>query len=224
MQIRVSIAVVGAGLGLVCGVFSGAGQAIPVDHPEPMTIRILNGKNGLPLPHLHAILIAGYDDRDIRHQSWREEVFTDISGEARIPKSLVDFAFLQVSLRSAKACQKSARGELYNLDRIRGDGFSAPNYCGIVRVVDAPGVLTIFVKPGSDIIGARTPDAPQIVAEDNPPETAPQGSAVQSPLPASQANEIESLIGHLPGRASDLAPSGTAALPDSYEEMCQPER
>ena len=227
-MIRLSIAVVWAGLGLLCGMCCSAGQAIPVDHPEPMTIRILNGRNGLPLPHLHAILFAGYDDRDIRHQSWREEVFTDTSGEARMPKSLVDFAFLQVSLRSAKACQRSAREELYNLDRIRRDGFSAPNDCGIVRVVDAPGVLTIFAKPDGDFNGnanaVRMPDASRIVAESNPPDTAQQGIATQSALPASQANEIKSLIGHSPGRASNHSPQGTAALPDSYDEMCQPER
>jgi hypothetical protein len=75
---------------------------------------------------------------------------TDSSDEARLPQGLVDFAFLQVWLRKVKACQRNSQGELYNLVRIRRDGFSTPNNCGIIRVLDRPGVLTIFTRSGRD--------------------------------------------------------------------------
>jgi hypothetical protein len=196
-------------------------------HSEPITIRILNGKNGLPLPHLHLAVIAGYDERDIRHRLWAEEVSTDSSGEARLPQGLVDFAFLQISLLKAKACQKNSQGERYNLARIRRDGFSAPNDCGIIRVLDRPGALTIFARSGGDSnAGAsaiRAEYAPRVVVESTLPDSALSTTAAKSPVPAIQRNEIESLIGRSPARASDPGPVGTDALPDSYEEMCQPE-
>jgi hypothetical protein len=168
-MIRVSTPIVWVGLILVLIAASGAGQAIPAVHSEPITIRILNGKSGLPLPHLHLAVIAGYDERDIRHGLWAEEVSTDSSGEAQLPQGLVDFGFLQVSLRKAKAYQKSSRRERYNLARIRRDGFSTPNECGIIRVLDRPGVLTIFARSGGDwnagASAIRAAYAPRVVFE-----------------------------------------------------------
>jgi hypothetical protein len=226
-MIRVSTPIVWVGLILVLIAASGAGQAIPAVHSEPITIRILNGKNGLPLRHLHLAVIAGYDERDIRYGLWAEEVSTDSSGEARLPQGPVDFGFLQVSLRKAKACQRNSQGERYNLARIRRDGFSTPNDCGIIRVLDRPGVLTIFARSGGDWNAGAPPIraeyAPRVVVETILPDPARPLTAVQSPVPATQGNEIESLIWHSPASASDPAVVGTDALPDSYEEMCQPE-
>jgi hypothetical protein len=145
-MIRLPISLMCAGLAPQLVAQPGAVESIPADHPEPITIRILNGKNGLPLPHLHLALIAGYDERDIRHHLWGEEVSTDSSGEARLPQGLVDFGFLQVSLRKAKACRRNPQGERYNLATIRRDGLSTPNDCSILRMLDRPGVLTIFAR------------------------------------------------------------------------------
>jgi hypothetical protein len=226
-MIRLSIAIFWAGLTLDCGSCFGAGQAIPVDHPEPITIRVMNGKNGLPLVHLHLKVIAGYDDRDIRHRLWEEEVSTGNSGEVRLPQGLVDFAFLQILLRKAKACQKDSR-QLYNLERIRNDEFSAPNDCGIVHALDASGVLTIFAKGGGEINEVsnrpRTPVISRISVEDTRPDPAPISMAVEWPVAAPLANEIESVTGHSYPHASVPGSLGTEELPDSYEEMCAPER
>jgi hypothetical protein len=226
-MIRISISIFWAGLTLGCGSCFCAGQAIPVDHPEPITIRVINGKNGLPLAHLHLKVIAGYDDRDIRHRLWEEEVSTGNSGEVRLPQGLVDFAFLQVSLRKAKACQEDSR-RLYNLERIRNDGFSAPNDCGIVHVLDASGLLTIFAKGGGEINEVsnrpRTPVISRIFVQDTRPDPAPISMAVEWLVAAPVANEIESLTGHSSPHASVPGSLGTEELPDSYEEMCAPER
>jgi hypothetical protein len=228
-MVRVSIAIFWAGLTLGCGSCFGAGQAIPVDHREPITVRVMNGKNGLPLAHLHLTVIAGYDDRDIRHQLWEEEVSTGNSGEVRLPQGLVDFAFLQVLLRNAKACQKDSR-QLYNLERIRNDGFSAPNDCGIVHVLDASGVLTIFAKGGGEMNEVsnrpRTPVTSRISVQNARPDPAPIpiSMAVEWPVAAPLAHEIESLTGHSYPLAPVAGSMGTEVLPDSYEEMCAPER
>jgi hypothetical protein len=227
-MIRLPISLMCAGLALQLVAQPGAVESIPADHPEPITIRILNGKNGLPLPHLHLAVIAGYDERDIRHHLWGEEVSTDCSGEARLPQGLVDFGFLQVSLRKAKACQKNSEGARYNLATIRRDGLSPPNDCGILRVLDRPGVLTIFARSGGDWYWGASASgaeyASRFVVERTLPDSVLPSTPVQSPVPANRENELESLIGHSPAGASDPAAVGTDALPDSYEEMCQPER
>ncbi len=226
-MIRLPISLMCAGLALRLVAQPGAVESIPVDHSEPIMIRILNGKNGLPLPHLHLAVMAGYDERDIRHRSWAEDVSTDSSGQARLPQGLVDFGFLQVLLRKAKACQTNSQRARYNLARIRRDGFSTPNECGIIRVLDRPGILTIFARSGGDsnegAAAIRAEYAPRVVVESILPDSALLLPTLQNPVPVAQENEIESLIGHSPASASDPAAVGTDALPDSYVEMCQPE-
>jgi len=230
-MIRLPISLMCAGLAPQLVAQPGAVESIPADHPEPITIRILNGKNGLPLPHLHLALIAGYDERDIRHHLWGEEVSTDSSGEARLPQGLVDFGFLQVSLRKAKACRRNPQGERYNLATIRRDGLSTPNDCGILRMLDRPGVLTIFARSGGDSNAGASASgaeyASRVVVERTLPDSvlpSTPATTAQSPAPANRENELESLIVHWYAGASDPAAVGTDALPDSYEEMCQPER
>jgi len=121
-------------------------NSLPVTHPEPVTIRILDGKGGAPLAHVHLQLFAGYDDRDLRRGLWSVEAITDAQGRANLPSSLKDFAFVQVWVPKHKLCAARGRAPGFNLDRIRHEGLSTPNYCGTTTVDDSPGVLTVFAK------------------------------------------------------------------------------
>ena len=49
-------------------------NSLPAVHPEPITIRILDGKGGAPLAHVHLQVAAGYDDRDLRPTRFRQAV------------------------------------------------------------------------------------------------------------------------------------------------------
>ncbi len=135
-----------AGLALVTAAASGAGESFPVVHNEPVTIRILGGKDGRPLGRLHLILIAGYDQRDLREQLYSEEVLTDAEGQARLPKQLANLPWLQVWVSKKPLCQAHPRKAGFSVELIRRDGLSAPNRCGTAAVEDAPGVFTVFVK------------------------------------------------------------------------------
>jgi hypothetical protein len=130
-------------------VYPASGESFPVEHREPITIRVLSGKSGGPLMHQRLTLVAGYDARDLEERLWTEETVTDAAGEARVPLALGNFPFLRVKVAKTRLCQETSRGETYNLGRVRYQGFSAPNHCGFVTVADAPRVLVVFVRRGA---------------------------------------------------------------------------
>jgi len=134
---------------------SGAGESFPVVHNEPITVRVLGGKDGRPLGRLHLTLIAGYDRRDMGEQLFREEMLTDAHGQVRLSKKLANLPWLQVWVGKKSLCQRNPRKDSFSVELMRRDGLSAPNLCGRVTVEDKPGVFTVFVK-GKGV----APDAP----------------------------------------------------------------
>jgi len=133
-------------LALIAGAACAAGESFPVVHSEPITIRVLGGKDGRPLGRLHLTLIAGYDRNDMREQLYREEVLTDAHGQARLSNQLANLPWLQVWVGKKSLCQKNPRSTGYSVELTRRDGLSTPNRCGLATVEDRPGVFTVFVK------------------------------------------------------------------------------
>jgi len=131
------------GLGTILAL---VGESFPVEHREPITVRVLNGKNGLPLAGARLTLIAGYTGRDLEQKLWRDEVVTDASGEARLPLLLANFPFLVVRVAKARMCQETSHGEMYGIERIRSVGQNAPNHCGASAVAETPRVLVVFAR------------------------------------------------------------------------------
>jgi hypothetical protein len=121
-------------------------QSMPAIHPEPITIRILDGKGGAPLAHVHLLFVAGYDDRDLRLGLWSAEAITDAKGRASLPGALKDFSFVAVWVAKRRLCAAHGRSLGINLDDIRYEGTSTPNHCGTTVVEDTPGVLTVFAR------------------------------------------------------------------------------
>lgn len=141
---------IGVGLVLAAwgfGVLLAVCESFPVEHREPLTVRVLNGKSGQPLVHLQLTLSAGYTGGDIEKRLWRDEVVTDAAGEARIPWVLGDLPFLQVRVAKAKLCEGKA---IYAVEWIRGEGLNAPDHCGFVTVAEAPAVLVVFARGNAE--------------------------------------------------------------------------
>lgn len=145
-----------AGAALLTTSLNGAAESFPVVHNEPITVRILGGKDGLPLTHVHLILLGGYDQRDLHDQLFRVEVLTDAHGQARLSRQLANLPWLQVWVATKLLCQAKARGESFSVDLIRRDGLSAPNRCGTAVVEDAAGIFTVFVKSKAKNAVAKT--------------------------------------------------------------------
>ena len=131
---------------LLTATLNGVAETFPEAHNEPITVRILGGKNGQPLVHMHLVLLAGYDQKDMHDQLYRAEMLTDAYGHARLPKQLANLPWLQVWVTKKPLCQAKPRGDSFSVELIRRDGLSAPNRCGTATVEDVPGVFTIFVK------------------------------------------------------------------------------
>jgi hypothetical protein len=128
-------------------VSAGSAQIdLPATHPEPITIRILDGKGGAPLAHVHLQVVAGYDDRDLRLGLWSEEIVTDGQGRVSLPGSLKNFSLVAVWVAKHKLCAAHGRRTYMNLDNIRSEGLSTPNRCGTIMVAETPGVLNVFAK------------------------------------------------------------------------------
>jgi hypothetical protein len=171
-----------AGIALLTATLSGVAESFPVVHNEPITVRILGGKNGQPLARLHLVLIAGYDQRDMRDQLYRAEVLTDAHGQVRLPGQLASLPWLQVWVTKKSLCQTKPRRASFSVDLIRRDGLSTPNRCGTATVVDAPGVFTVFVRGK----GVAPPADLPVVASSHAPEPAPPAQAsTLAPKPVS---------------------------------------
>jgi hypothetical protein len=145
-----------------------------VVHNEPITVRILSGKNGLPLANQHLILIGGYDRGDLHEQIYREDALTDSFGYALLSNQLANLPWLQVWVGKLPLCQSNPRKSSFSVELIRRDGLSAPNLCGPVSARKAPGLFTVFVwnrakklKPGAsiDVDVPVNAAAPAVLAE-----------------------------------------------------------
>lgn len=197
-----------AGLALVTASLSGATQSVqtsgayesfPVVHREPITIRILSGKSGQPLPHLHLLLIGGYDQRDLHAQLFRAEALTDALGQARLDGQLANLPWLQVWVNKKPLCQADPRRASFSVERIRRDGLSSPNRCGVVAVEDAPGVFTVFVQSKEKKAPAKLTQA-RAESPDLKPDAAPAATST-----------VKNLARHSDGtEASSWPPSASA--------------
>jgi hypothetical protein len=139
-------ALIAAGLALLAASAARADETFPVMHPEPIFVRVLNGKDGKPLSHAHLLLVGGYDPEELKMQTWREESLTDEHGSVRLSNQFANLPFLQVWVLQQKTCQANPRHDAFSIERIRRDGLSAPNRCGTATANATPGVFTVFVK------------------------------------------------------------------------------
>jgi len=140
---RTLLSAAGAALALLVAV-GRCENSLPVTHPEPITIQILDGKGGTPLAHVHVELVAGYDDRDLQLGLWSAEAITDSHGQMSLPNALKSFSFVAVWVDKHKLCGAHGRMPGVSLDRIRKEGSSTANECGVTVVEDTPGVLRVF--------------------------------------------------------------------------------
>ena len=166
-----------AGLALLAASLAGADETFPNLHNEPIFVRVLDGQSGHPLAHLHLVLIAGYDQRDLHDRLWREEVLTDEQGRARLSAQLANLPWLQVWPAGAPSCQPRLRASSFSVERIRRDGLSAPNRCGLAAAEDAPGVFTVFVKGKSGVADAASASSPAPAPDAPAPLAAPAAPA-----------------------------------------------
>ncbi len=163
---------------LLTAAASGVSESFPAVHNEPITVRILGGKDGQPLGRLHLVLIGGYDAHDMREQIYRQEVLTDAQGQVRLSNQLANLPWLQVWVGRKSLCQLHPGNSSFSVELIRRDGLSAPNRCGKVAVAARPGVFTVFVKgkgaaPSSGAVASEPDPAPT-------PEAVPDSFAPSS--------------------------------------------
>jgi len=183
---------VAAGLVLATAAAGGAGEVFPVVHTEPVTVRIVDGKDGRPLSRLHLILIAGYNQSDLHDQLFHEEVLTDAHGQVRLSNQLANLPLLQVWVGTRSLCQVHPRTSGFSVELIRRDGLSAPNLCGIATVEDKPGVFTVFVKNKGAAPAATAPaiKPEPLAARASLPASAPAHAATLAPAPPATATGI----------------------------------
>jgi hypothetical protein len=180
-----------AGIALLTAPIGRAHEIFPVAHTQPITVRILTGKGGQPLAHLHLILVGGYDRSDMHDQLFREEALTDARGQARLSNQMANLPWLQVWVNGKPLCQSNPRKASFSVELIRRDGLSTPNHCGPVMVEDAPGVFNVFVKgkakkaPADVFVARATVPAQAPVAP--PAPTPPVPAPAQKPVEAEAA-------------------------------------
>jgi hypothetical protein len=192
---------------LLTATLNGAAETFPVIHNEPITVRILGGKDGLPLAHQHLTLLGGYDQSDLHDQLYRSEVLTDSHGQVKLPRQLANLPWLQVWVDKKPLCQAKPRGENFSVELIRRDGLSAPNRCGTATVEETPGVFTVFVKgKGKNAV------AEAYVARAKAPVTAVEAARTALPSVEAPVRKPAAVEASLPAAQIPATPA-TTALP-----------
>jgi hypothetical protein len=171
----------GIAIALLAASAARADETFPVVHTEPITIHILDGVSGQPLVHTHVQLLGGYDQNDIDRRIWVEELLTDEQGDVQLSNQLANLPFLQVRVEKAPLCQSETRS--FSVERMRRDGLSAANRCGIATVENTPGEFAVFVKGRKAMHGAHRAEAAARRANKPKAEPALQPAADQRPLP-----------------------------------------
>jgi hypothetical protein len=129
-------------LGRVCA----GNEIFPLAHNEPVTVRVVDGKDGKPVALAHLTLVGGYVERDLELRQWTQEALTDAVGALRLRDGLRNLPLIRVEVLKAHGCAAEGFEETFSMDLVRRDGISGPNRCGTVAVESVPGVLIIFVK------------------------------------------------------------------------------
>jgi hypothetical protein len=214
-------------IALLTATLNGAAETFPVVHNEPITVRILGGKDGQPLAQLHLVLLAGYDQSDLHDQLYRAELLTDAHGQAHLPKQFANLPWLQVWVDKKPLCQSKPRGESFSVELIRRDGLSAPNRCGTAVVEDAPGVFTVFVKskeknaPAVTLVARAEAPAPVTVATALPAVVAPARKPAEAethpPVAQIPAVPAAAALQEKPALAPAVKPTEPARKPAEVE-------
>jgi hypothetical protein len=202
-------------LALLAAAASRADETFPVIHNEPITVRILNGKSGQPLAHFHLILIGGYDQGEIADHLWQEEMLTDEQGRVRLSGQLANLPWLRVELLNGKLCQVKPESVSFSVERIRRDGLSAPNRCGIITAPNAPGLFTVFVKSkGSG--KSMMANLLTLHGKTHPPATMPAGDSRPAKIPPQPAEAVVKPALPQPAAAVSAAPLPPPDPPDAF--------
>jgi len=191
------------GLVLAVSAMAWANETFPVVHDAPIRVQIRSGLNGKPVLRVHLLAVAGYNEEDLRQQMWREEALTDGEGKAYLSSRISNLPFLQVWVTGASLCQDKPRIEAFSVDRVRRDGLSTPNRCGVITSVDEPGLFTVFVKPSKKLLfqNSSNPVAPEIAVE----------SEVGLPGPARPRAVVAAIPQPVPPAAAPLVAAATTA-------------
>jgi hypothetical protein len=224
-MIRSLVFSLAAGLVLATATTSGADETFPVDHNDPITVRILNGKDGHPLAYRHLVLIAGYDRHDLHYQQFREEVLTDAHGQVRLSRQLENLPWLQVWVSRSPLCLAKPGKASFSVELIRRDGFSAPNRCGTATVEDAPGVFTVFVKGKSEAVDSAAPASALVPARALGP-VVPAADSLVAATPAPVSTVSSAALApppvHTAGRAPESVPVESSA--SAFVVLARPTR
>ena len=99
----------GALLALLAAQVCGADEVFPVAHHEPLTVRVVDGKEGKPVARAHVVLQGGYALDDLRVGLWREEALTDAEGAVRLTDGLRNLPLLRVEVVKHRLCAEIGR-------------------------------------------------------------------------------------------------------------------
>jgi hypothetical protein len=186
------IILAGAALVLLGAAACLADEVFPVVHREPISVTVLDGRGGNPQAGVHVVLVAGYDRRDLDLGLWRQEAVTDATGSVPLSDALKNLPLLRIEVLKRGRCAADAGDAAFSVERVRRDGVSTPNRCGVVVAAEAPGVLSVFVKGKKPGAKAVPPAAERAAVQPTAPAEHPANKPAQnSPAPAPALNGVD---------------------------------
>jgi hypothetical protein len=123
-----------------------AQESFPEIHNHPIRIHLLDADDGSPKSNFRVILVAGYNQDDLRKGLWRQDAATNSDGDLQLPKTMLNLPWMQVIVPQSKLCSFKQPAQGLSIERIREEGLSAPNQCGLANAQEKQGELNLFVS------------------------------------------------------------------------------
>ncbi len=137
---------------LACAALSfhpSIGSAAAQIAPHVLTIRALDGRNGLPIKGAHLLVFAGETGEQVRQHAQHFDLQTDQNGDAQLTLKSDLLKFVQVWIDGKTLCQSRPNYVSFSVEQAVVKGLLAPNTCSHLARPTEPGELLIFARPAT---------------------------------------------------------------------------
>ena len=117
------------------------------DQPRAqLSILVLNGVEGKPIPKARLLVFAGATPHDVEDHRHSFDLHTDSHGVAMIPPGQMWPASLNIFVDFMTQCELHPNSRSFSLPEAMERGLVAGNSCGVVKLQPTPGQLVIFAR------------------------------------------------------------------------------
>ena len=123
---------VGMAMAIWLSIFTTAGPilATPSEDSQTISVVVLEGKNGKPMPREHLLGLVGGTQEEVRPHGHKIDLETNLEAVALLPPGSSSYSRIQIWVDRRTLYQRTPNLASFSLDEVRRSGASTANTCG----------------------------------------------------------------------------------------------